>query len=171
MKTLKYVLVSIFSCVIVIGCGGKGEKKKEGFSYEKQTSEFQEDVVDDNYTNIVISANDMMKFDKTVLKAKAGKKVKLTLRHIGKLDVKIMGHNFVLLKKGTNLATFGNKAAVASATGYIPADSQDVIVHTKLIGGGETTSIEFDSPEPGEYEFLCSFPGHYSMMKGKFIVE
>ena len=171
MKIFKHVLVSIFSCVILIGCGGKEEKKKEGFSYEKQTSESQENTVDENYTNIVISANDLMKFDKTELKVKAGKKVKLTLRHIGKLDVKIMGHNFVLLKKGTNLAMFGNKAAIANETEYIPADSQDVIVHTKLIGGGETTSIEFDSPEPGEYEFLCSFPGHYSMMKGKFIVE
>ena len=40
-----------------------------------------------------------------------------------------------------------------------------------MIGGGETDVIEFPAPEKGTYEFLCSFPGHYGMMKGKFIVE
>ncbi|HBX64839.1 MAG TPA: azurin, partial [Balneolaceae bacterium] len=26
-------------------------------------------------------------------------------------------------------------------------------------------------PEAGTYDFICSFPGHYALMKGKFIVE
>ncbi|WP_345005029.1 azurin [Snuella lapsa] len=171
MRTIKYVLVSIFSCALLVGCGGKEEKKKEGFSYEKKTSEPKKEVEED-ISNVVISGNDMMKFDKAEIRVKAGKKVKLTLRHIGKLDKKIMGHNFVLLNKGVDLVAFGNKSATAHDTEFIPADAKnDIIAHTKLIGGGETTSIEFEAPEPGEYEFLCSFPGHYGMMKGKFIVE
>ena len=40
-----------------------------------------------------------------------------------------------------------------------------------MIGGGQSDTIEFDAPEPGTYDFICSFPGHYSVMKGKFIVE
>ncbi len=171
MKTTKYVLGSIFLSVMLMGCGGKEEKKKEGFSYEKTTSQPQKQVeADDN--NVVISGNDMMKFDKTEIRVKAGKKVKLTLRHTGKMDKKVMGHNFVLLKKGVDLVAFGNQAVMAHDTEFIPADAQgDVIAHTKLIGGGETTYIEFDAPEVGEYQFLCSFPGHFGMMKGKFIVE
>jgi len=35
MKVLKYVLLSFFSCVLLTSCGGKEEKKKKGFSYEK----------------------------------------------------------------------------------------------------------------------------------------
>jgi len=54
---------------------------------------------------------------------------------------------------------------------YIPKDTQDVIVHTKIIGGGETTTIEFDAPAVGTYDFICSFPAHFAMMNGKFIVE
>ena len=46
-----------------------------------------------------------------------------------------------------------------------------MIAHTDLIGGGQVTSIEFDAPDAGTYEFLCSFPGHSGLMKGKFIVE
>ncbi|WP_223548941.1 MULTISPECIES: azurin [Aestuariivivens] len=171
MNLLKYAIVSIFSFILLIGCGGKEEKKKDGFSYEKKESEPNKKV-DENVANVVISGNDMMKFDKTEIKVGAGKKVKLTLRHTGQLDKNVMGHNFVLLKQGVDLMAFGIKAASAKDTGYIPVDAKDdVIAYTKLIGGGETTVVEFDAPESGEYDFLCSFPGHYGMMKGKFIVE
>ena len=46
-----------------------------------------------------------------------------------------------------------------------------IIAATKLLGGGETDTVIFDAPAAGTYEFLCSFPGHYAIMKGKFIVE
>ena len=168
MKIFKVVIASIFSC-IVIGCGGKEEKKKEGFSYEKK-SEISNKVENDP-NDIVITSNDAMQFNKKEIKVKAGKKVKITLKHIGKMDKKVMGHNFVLLKQGVNLITFGNKASIASANEYIPEGTEDIIAHTKLIGGGETAVVEFDAPKVGTYEFLCSFPGHYAIMKGVFIVE
>ena len=66
---------------------------------------------------------------------------------------------------------FAAKAATEKANGYIPTDSKDVIAYTEMIGGGQTTTIEFDAPAAGEYDFICSFPAHYAMMKGKFIVE
>lgn len=112
-----------------------------------------------------------MKFDKSEIKVKAGQKVKITLRHKGKLAVNMMGHNFVLLKKGVNVAAFAGQAAVFKDHQYIPKDTNDVIAHTSLIGGGQTTTVEFDAPKAGTYDFLCSFPGHYALMKGKFIVE
>ena len=82
-----------------------------------------------------------------------------------------MGHNFVLLKQSVNLNVFGNKAATFANNQYIPTDTEDVIAHTKLIGAGETAVIEFDAPAVGTYEFLCSFPGHYALMKGTFILQ
>ncbi|MBT8261281.1 MAG: azurin, partial [Bacteroidia bacterium] len=38
-------------------------------------------------------------------------------------------------------------------------------------GGGQSTSVTFMAPEVGTYDFICSFPGHSALMKGKFIVE
>lgn len=174
MKTFSTLIVSIFSLLLVVGCGGKEEKKKEGFSYEKSNSEEKAnpaETADDNVANVVLSGNDLMKFDKDEIIVKAGQKVKLTLRHIGKLDINVMGHNVVILKNGVIPAEFAAKAATERDNAYIPADSQDIIAHTELIGGGQVTSIEFDAPEAGTYEFLCSFPGHFAMMRGKFIVE
>ena len=118
---------------------------------------------------IVINSNDQMRFDTNEIRVKAGEKIKLTLNHTGKLPKNAMGHNFVLLEAGTDVAKFSQVAMNAKATEYIP--SKGVLAHTKLVGGGESTTIEFTAPKKGTYDFICSFPGHYAMMKGKFIVE
>ncbi|MEM9157646.1 MAG: azurin [Verrucomicrobiota bacterium] len=120
--------------------------------------------------NIELGSNDMMQFDKTELRAPAGSNVTLTLKHTGKLPKMSMGHNFVLLKQGTDLAAFGAKSAAAAANEYIP-EGDEIIAHTKLIGGGESASVTFKAPAAGTYDFICSFPGHYAIMKGKLIVE
>ncbi|WP_372752323.1 azurin [Mariniflexile sp.] len=173
MKIVKNVFVSVFACGVLIGCGGKEEKKKDGFTYEKTQTTNKEDIKEDeNVQTVVLAGTDLMKFDKTEIKVAAGKKIKLTLRHTGKMDVNVMGHNFVLLNQGVDMAAFAAKAATSRDNKYIPVGSEkDVIAHTDLIGGGQVTTIEFDAPAVGTYNFLCSFPGHYMMMKGTFIVE
>jgi azurin len=173
MKIIRIQLLVLLSVTLMFNCGGKEEKKKEGFTYEKSSSqEKSETKADDNVANIVLTANDMMQYNTKEIKVKAGQKVKLTLRHIGKLDINVMGHNFVLLKQGTDLVAFATKAATQKDNKYIPKEAQnDIIAHTDLIGGGQVATIEFDAPAPGTYEFLCSFPGHYAMMRGHFIVE
>jgi azurin len=82
-----------------------------------------------------------------------------------------MGHNFVLLKKDVVMKDFAMTAMKARDNDYIPADTDKVIAYTDLIGGGESTTIEFEAPEKGEYTFLCTFPGHFGLMNGTFIVE
>ncbi|NAS31167.1 azurin [Flavobacteriaceae bacterium R38] len=163
-------LAGLFLLAFLVSCGGKEEKKeKDGFQYDRTKKTESSTSSDSN--DIVLVSDDLMKFNKAEIKVKAGKKVKLTLKHIGKLDKKIMGHNFVLLAEGVDLVDFATEAATARDNEYIPENSSDVIAHTKLIGGGETDVIEFDAPAPGVYEFICSFPGHYGLMQGKFIVE
>lgn len=121
---------------------------------------------------IVIKGSDAMQFDVKEVKVKAGQKVKLTLTHSGKLAKTAMGHNFVLLKTGTDIASFASKAAAARETEYIPkSEEASIIAHTKLVGGGESDTIEFTAPKKGTYTYICSFPGHYALMKGTFIVE
>ncbi len=113
-----------------------------------------------------------MRFNRKRIVVNGGQKVKITLKHVGKMSKDLMGHNLVILKKGTDLNAFGQKANAAKDTEYIPADMKDaIIVHTAMIGGGEETTIEFDAPEAGEYDFLCSFPAHYAIMRGKFVVQ
>jgi azurin len=118
---------------------------------------------------ILLNAGDNMKFEKETITVKAGDTVKLRLVHTGKIAKAAMGHNFVLLKKGTNIDQFITNRA--GKEDYIPNNGADIIAHTRLLGGGESDLIQFLAPEKGTYTFLCSFPGHAAMMVGKFIVE
>lgn len=121
---------------------------------------------------ITISGGDDMRFDKNELKVKEGQTVKLILKHTGKAPIMAMGHNVVILAKGTDFDAFVKAAIDAKDNGYIPKTMENaVIAKTEMIGGGETTEITFTAPAKGTYDFLCSFPGHYIFMKGKFIVE
>jgi len=48
----------------------------------------------------------------------------------------------------------------------------DVLAHTKLLGPGESESISFTAPTiEGEYEYVCTFPGHFAMMRGSMEVK
>ena len=121
MKIIRIQLLVLLSATILISCGGKEEKKKEVFTYEKSSLQENSETknVEANVTNIVLTANDMMQYNTKEIKVKAGQKVKLTLRHIGKLDVNIMGHNFVLLKNGTDLVAFATAAATQKENKYL----------------------------------------------------
>ena len=80
-----------------------------------------------------------------------------------------MGHNFVLIKKDVDVDEYAIRAISARDNDYIP-EGGDEIAFTKMLGGGESDTITFDAPEPGTYTFICSFPGHYQIMMGEFIV-
>lgn len=174
---MKKVLLIALLGTFVVSCGNTENKKKEAESAAMEHTHDHSATSDSGKTataqagEVVLESTDQMTYTTNEIRVKAGEKVTLTLKHVGKLPVEVMGHNFVLLKKGTDLAAFAGAAMNAKDTDYVPAESPDVIAHTKIIGGGESVTITFDAPEAGTYDFICSFPGHYSMMKGKFIVE
>ncbi|HET8804466.1 MAG TPA: azurin [Aequorivita sp.] len=170
MKKILLVLV----VAVAMGCGDT--KKEEnpqiqiGTQEDGQTSSTE--TADEAVATVTIDGNDQMKYNKNEIRVKTGQKVKLTLNHVGKMEKTVMGHNWVLLTQDADVAAVGLAAATASETDYIPASMKDkIIVHTKMLGGGETDIIEFDAPAPGTYTFMCTFPGHYALMQGKFIVE
>ncbi|MEP4077801.1 plastocyanin/azurin family copper-binding protein [Haloferula sp.] len=121
-----------------------------------------------------LTGNDQMQFDKKELTVTEGQKVTLTLKHIGKLAKNVMGHNVVILQAGTPVPPFAMKAAPAAATDYIPADEESkklIVAHTKMVGGGESASVTFTAPAPGDYPYICTFPGHFGLMTGKLVVK
>ena len=170
MRFTKILIYSIGVFFVLASCGSE-EKKEEKKSVKIKTKTEEKPQASDDVANVVITANDLMQYNKTEIRVKAGQKVKLTLRHIGKLDKNVMGHNVVILNQGVDPETFAAKAASQRDNDYIPEGTDEVLANTKMIGGGETTVIEFEAPAVGEYDFLCSFPAHFAMMKGKFIVE
>ena len=62
----------------------------------------------------------------------------------------------------------GMKAPIADS--HLPKGDARVLAATKIIGGGQSTSVTFPTSKltkGGDYSFFCSFPGHFGLMKGK----
>ncbi|HEV2701756.1 MAG TPA: azurin [Steroidobacteraceae bacterium] len=124
----------------------------------------------DKVCKLDIAGNDAMQFDKKELVV-AGDctQVEVTLTHTGKLPAAAMGHNWVLVKTAdvTTVANAGMSAGLAN--NYLTPGDPHVIASTKIIGGGQSTSVTFPTSKlskGGDYTFMCTFPGHYVIMKG-----
>ena len=159
---------NIFTLIILIlflySCNSKPAPNVKESSVNESVVDSPKDL------QIVLNSNDQMQFDKRVLSASPGQKVTLTLNHTGRGNKMIMGHNFVLLKKDVDVDVFARKAVGARDSEYIPV-GDEMVAYTKLIGGGESVTITFDAPEQGIYNFICTFPAHYQLMRGQLIVK
>jgi len=159
-------IYSILTIIILFSCTEKDNSKKLFFDSNITTNIKKEDSKN---TVLNINSDDSMLYDKNVLRAESGKKIILTLNHTGKLPKNIMGHNLVLLKMNVDVNVFSKLALEFKNNDYIPLN-EDFIAHTKMLGGGESDTISFTIDEPGEYKYVCTFPGHYQMMQGLLII-
>ena len=166
MKKINFFLL-VF---IIISCGENVDRKKNKFEYKKIEKKEVSSDKKSKSSVIILNSSDLMKFDQNELRVFEGQEITLTLNHTGKMSKEIMGHNFVLLKKKTDLDDFAQRAMLARENEYIPL-GDETIAYTKMIGGGESDTITFTAPEKGSYTYICTFPGHYGLMKGVLIVS
>ncbi|CAN5362328.1 hypothetical protein BH23VER1_BH23VER1_07160 [soil metagenome] len=107
---------------------------------------------------------EQLKFDIASFRVKAGKKVKLTLANSDYLP-----HNLVIVTPGAS-DEVGMAAMQLGAEGFKldwRPESDKILAATKLIDHRQQDTIEFAAPsEPGNYEFVCTFPGHHILMRG-----
>lgn len=122
--------------------------------------------------SVAIEGNDQMQYNlKEISIAADCTEVEVTLKHVGKFPAAAMGHNWVLAKTADLQAIVNAGATAGLANNYLPAKDARIIASTKIVGGGESTSVKFNTTKlekGGDYSFFCSFPGHWSIMHGKF---
>ena len=124
----------------------------------------------DKVCKVEIAGTDQMQFDKKeIVIAPDCTQVELTLKHTGKLAVQTMGHNWVLTKTSDVAGVANDGMGAGLPKDYVKAGETRVIAHTKVVGGGQSTSVTFPTSKlkKGEaYTYFCSFPGHFAIMKG-----
>lgn len=105
-----------------------------------------------------------MRFDQIELQVKVGERIQFVFRNHDD-----MLHNFVLCAPGRGEAV--GRAALelglnGAASSYVP-ETEDVLFHTAVVLPGATDRIFFAAPERrGDFDFICSVPGHFMTMKG-----
>ncbi|MDH3650811.1 MAG: plastocyanin/azurin family copper-binding protein, partial [Saprospiraceae bacterium] len=110
-----------------------------------------------------------MRYDTDEISIKAGSKIKWVFNNPDD-----MMHNLLIVQPGT-ADQVGNTALQlglkGQEKGFIP-ESDEVLFHTNLLEPNSSDVIYFTAPiEPGEYMFVCTFPGHAATMRGVLRVE
>lgn len=122
---------------------------------------------------VTIESNDLMQFNARELAVSPEcTQVELTLRNVGRLPTRVMGHDWVLAKDSDLAAIVNAGLAAGLARGFVPANDPRVIAATHLVGGGESATVQFSTAAlvpGGRYSFFCTSPGHSAMMRGRFL--
>jgi len=161
-----FTSICLATALSLSACGDSSTSTSDSAKSTEQTSA-------DGVRTIRVTGNDQLQFNVKEIRAKAGEKLKIEFKNIGRMPKQTMSHNWVLLKKmdDSEVHAFG-MAASTKQPDYLPDDRSAILYHTKLLGPGETDVITITAPdEPGNYPFLCTFPGHFAMMKGHLIVQ
>lgn len=123
---------------------------------------------------VEIVGTDNMKFDVTSIKVAPGEQITIVFTTDSEMPKQAMAHNVVVVDKDADIDAVAQASMMASDNNYISPDHKEAIVAaTDMAGGGETVEVTFTAPEaPGDYPYICTFPGHYlAGMKGMLTVE
>jgi len=169
-RTALFPVVLVLSAAL-IGCGGsESSPATESSSSSGEATTQSSDEVDRTIT-IQPTGNEMT-FKQTEFTVAPGETVELVFKNTATSPS--MQHNVVVLNS-TEDAVFervGEAGMSAGSTNdYVPEDDA-VIAYTPIAPPGETVSVTFTVPEaPGEYGYVCTFPGHWATMQGTMYVE
>jgi len=167
MKNL-FILHVLF---LILGCGGGNQQS--GFENDEPITSApiakSKIITSDTLFIDALGANmSEMKFNKKVIRVPANKNITIALTN--ESSDATMPHNIVIIKKG-----FANDVGQAGlrhkGNAYVKPNDQNVIANSPLAQIGETVYFSFKTPEIGNYEFICSYPGHLGLMKGEFITK
>jgi uncharacterized protein len=107
-----------------------------------------------------------MKYDLKTFSVEAGKPVEIIFE-----NPDFMQHNLLIGQIGSleKIGEAANKLAAdpkGSEKQYVP-EIPEVLFATKLVNPQQTVSLKFTAPtKAGDYPFICTFPGHWSIMNG-----
>ena len=160
----------ILSVTILISCGSSENKSSDVKTNDVNTIETVEK--EKNWEEFTVGAvgNTMseMKFDKKNITVQAGSWVRINLVNEG-VDPAML-HNIVFVKYGTRKEVAKQSIEAGPDLQFVPKSS-DVIAYSDLADPGETVVLEFEATEKGNYEFICTYPGHSEIMRGYFFVK
>lgn len=182
MTTLRLSAL-VFSLLFLAACGGDNNVRpnhadlasdtptaataETAETAEAETPEPEVVVFDGPaYEMTMTPAGNQMLFEQTEFAVKPGQTVRITFQNSATMPG--MSHNVVFVNTEEDINPVGQAAMGAADTEYVPnSEAKRIIAYTPLAEPGETVTVEFTAPStPGDYPYICTFPGHYMMMQG-----
>ena len=140
---------------------------KNPLSGDETEMQAEAQAADPNAIQLKLSViKNQMKYDKTELVVEAGKAVEITFE-----NPDLLQHNLLIIEPGSleRVGAAADELAQYPAgmdKAYVP-DMPEILFKTTLVDPNSTVVLRFTAPEkPGEYPFVCTFPGHWRIMNG-----
>lgn len=140
--------IGLAAALALTACGGGGEESNA------------EGGADDNAVEVSADENEIA-WEETELTAPANADFTVQFENPSAL-----GHNFVLVRQGEEETV----ASAAGPDGNVPDGTQGVIAASDVIMDAED-EVPVEALEPGTYTYICTVPGHTSLMQGTLTVE
>jgi azurin len=180
-------LATLFAFLLLLtvtaGCGGGDDKATSADSEATATEETateatagSDEMASESASGAVTEmtikpVGNQMQYEQTEFTVPAGEEITVTFENVATSPA--MQHNVVFLNSNSDedVQRVGTAALAAGAdNAYIPEDDA-ILAHTALSQPGETVEVTFTAPsEPGDYRYICTFPGHYALMQGTMTV-
>ena len=157
------ILTCLFAC--------SGEKTKTENSEQKEIKTVEKAVEKKWETfNIGAVGNTMseMKYDVESITVKEGSWVRINLENQG-IDNSMM-HNIVFINYGSRKQVASEAIKIWPSQNFV-ANKKNIIAYSAVAKPGESVTLEFKAPKKGNYEYLCTYPGHAEIMRGYFFVK
>jgi azurin len=182
MKNPLNIAAILVTVMMLSSCGGEKTVNDESsaadtsaYAPSTTTKPYDANNIDSNAPVMEISLEalgnsmDVMSYSLNEIHVKSGSTVKIHFKNTA--TDKAMKHNFVVVKNGTaeSVAMEGNTAGPDK--NFIPDDRTNILFGSKLLEPGQSEDLTFAAPPSGTYQFVCTYPGHWQRMNGKFIVE
>lgn len=133
------------------------------------TALLAQDAADDSRRTVVVEpVGNEMQYATTSITAKAGTRLTLVMNNTATSPA--MHHNVALLDAAVDDHTVVEEVGMAAIdagpdAGYIP-EHEALLAYTAMAAPGERTEVTFTVPPPGDYPYVCLFPGHFATMRG-----
>ncbi|MBL63726.1 MAG: hypothetical protein CMI30_10010 [Opitutae bacterium] len=122
-----------------------------------------EAIEGDEFSIVISCVKEKLLYDVKEFTARTGQKVTVTFKNND-----FPPHNILFVKPGTA----DEVAALAVAMGaegfakQFRPNTDKILWGSSMLDNGQEATIEFTAPAPGDYPYLCTFPGHHMLMRG-----
>lgn len=113
-------------------------------------------------TLVLRASGSTLEFTPKSLSAKAGARVRIRFINDGTFP-----HNVVIPRNIDDIDALATAAYSAGETGYVPMEEKEkLLAFSTLASPGQTVEFILTMPAAGEYQYVCTYPGHANLMFG-----
>jgi azurin/lysophospholipase L1-like esterase len=113
---------------------------------------------------VIKTLPEKMEYDTKTFTVKAGQKVKIWFQNDD-----FMPHNLLFCQPGSGMEVAMKAVGLGAKgfdVGFVPKHKK-ILAASKLLNHRQIEVMEFTAPAtPGNYDYVCTFPGHWTLMKG-----